>query len=265
MFLRIFKHLLPRAKAWSITIDKKLRQFFDGLTVIGDDIKTFVDEVYLDLFPKTTRELDKWENQFNLPNPLNLTEQERRDRLDAAWKALGGQSPKYIQDTLRNSGFDVYVHEWWDPNNEPPVNDNTCITPRNPFYVLKDINGGHTMGDPVITMGSGATMGGDAVLKGYLLVNAEDDISIDMPYTMGNPVVTMGGGATMGFIDGFTLTRREFDIPADVKCWHYILYIGGQNFGDVAQIPQDRRLEFEQLCLKICPTQQWLGMIVEYV
>ena len=34
-FLRVFKHLLPNARAWRITVDKKLRQFFEGLSGVG--------------------------------------------------------------------------------------------------------------------------------------------------------------------------------------------------------------------------------------
>ncbi len=48
MFLNIFKHLLPNARAWRLTIDKQLRQFFDGLSrALGDDIKLFFDEIWL--------------------------------------------------------------------------------------------------------------------------------------------------------------------------------------------------------------------------
>ncbi len=112
MFLRIFKHVMPRAKAWRITIDKKLRQFFQGLTGLGEDARAHIDEVWLDIFPQTTRDLSSWEQQWGLPT-TTLTDQERRDRLDGAWKALGGQSPAYLQETLRVAGFDVYVHEWW--------------------------------------------------------------------------------------------------------------------------------------------------------
>lgn len=265
MFLKIFKHLLPRARAWKITLDKNLRRFFDGLTDLPATIKQFFDDAYLDLFPDTTRELEAFEEQFNLGDPSGLTEQERRDRLTAAWQALGGQDPRYIQDLLQLNGFDVYLHEWWKPETRPAVNDPSCAEPRNPFDVIEGFTSSLTMGDPAVTFGSGATMGGNEVLKGYLLLNAEQEVRLDRPYTMGSQITTMGSGATMGYVEGVTFERKVFGIPTDPNCWKYILYIGGQNFGDVAQIPANRRKEFETLCLKICPTQQWLGMIVEYV
>jgi len=104
-FLNVIKHLLPKARAWSVTIDKQLRQFFEGLASSGDDVKVFLDGVWLDVFPATTRELSAWELQFALKD-TGLSDSARRDRLDATWKAVGGQSPRYIQDTLQANGLD---------------------------------------------------------------------------------------------------------------------------------------------------------------
>lgn len=112
-FFRQFQHLLPYAEAWRITIEKQLRQFFQGLADgTQDPAVEFVDLAYLDLFPQETRQLDEWDTQFfGLPREGN--DQDRRDFLDARWKAQGGQSPRYIQDVLQAAGFNVYVHEWW--------------------------------------------------------------------------------------------------------------------------------------------------------
>ncbi len=137
-FIDIYKNLLPRARAWSISIlNKPLRQFFEGLNLAF--VKTYIDLIWLDIFPDTTRELDKWENQWNLRGGA-LTEQGRRDRLTAAWRAIGGQDPRYIQDTLQANGFDVYVHEWWEPGNRNPVGQSGCVEPRNPFLYLREEN-----------------------------------------------------------------------------------------------------------------------------
>jgi len=240
LFLRIFQHLLPNARAWRITVDKKLRQFFEGLAPLGSDIRDFFDGIFGDIFPATTRELDYWEDQFGLPRTLTV-EQERRDRLDGAWKALGGQSPRYIQDTLQNAGFDVYVHEWWQLPEQPTPDPQV---PRIPKLILEDgagpISGMQTGAITAQTGSQQAQTGGILVREGYPLVNNDD-------------VVT---------------------VPNDASKWPYFLYIAGENFVDtpsglpivdVATIPATRRSEFEALCLKICPCQQWLGLIVEYV
>jgi len=66
------------------------------------------------------------------------------------------------------------------------------------------------------------------------------------------------GGAVVNF------ALREYIIPNDPTKWPFFLYIGGENFPDQATVPQARRDEFEDLCLKICPTEQWLGILVTY-
>lgn len=229
IFLRILPHLLPNARAWRLTADKKLRQLFDGLSGTGSDARTFFDDAWSDVFPATTRELGKWEQQFGLGD-AGLTEQSRRGRLDATWKALGGQDPDYIQNTLRATGFDVYVHEWWEPGTEPAAGNRQCATPRNPFSVLSN-----------------------------------DNIVSGLTVTCGNPAATCGNpAATAGAFEVLHDVERRYFIPIDSSKWPYFLYIGGENFPDLAAVETSRKDEFEALCLKICPTQQWLGILVEY-
>ena len=268
MFFRIFQHLLPNARAWRLTIDKKLRQFFEGLSGIGSDVKTFDDEIYEDISPETTREISAWEVQFGLPNTLTV-EQERRDRLTAAWQAIGGQSPRYIQDTLQAAGFDVYVHEWWVPGSEAPVDVKAPATARDPFLYLFDglspvqyfaTDGGADMQDGDLAL---AMDGATNEPAGYPLVNK---IFVPSTSTIGDGAAEMiDGGGDAEDSDILTVyALKQYQIPADSTKYPYFLYIGGQSFPDTANLPQSRRNEFETLCLKICPTQQWLGILVNY-
>jgi hypothetical protein len=239
LFLRIFNHLLPNAKAFRITADKQLREYFEGLSTVGEDTKDFLDEVWSDIDPALTRELSAWESQFGLRN-TDITEQERRDRLSAAWKALGGQDPKYIQDTLRNSGFDVYVHEWWSPGTEPAVDVKSCVTPRDPLTLI--------------------------VPPAFPLVNKITETKADLTVLAGEALAAAGEiSAEAGNYLGFIETIRDYYIPTDPNYWNYFFYIGGQTFGNFANVDINRRDEFEELCLKICPTQLWLGMFITYV
>jgi len=258
MSLRMFQHLLPTARAWRLTVDKKLRRFFEGLTGLISQIKQHLDLVWLDIYPQTTRELDSWENQWGLPS-TTLTTQERRDRLDGAWKALGGQSPSYIQISLRDAGFNVYVHEWWraiyvystecgEPSaecGEPSAEcggiigtlDPITPVPRDPSEFLKD----------------------DGSPYGYFL-------------NCGGSVAISGGslaicGAANGISGGLLVNKPAkivYQIPTNPEQWPYVMYIGAQIYGRRASIPVARREEFEALCLKLCPAQQWIGLIVEY-
>lgn len=242
MFFRLYKHILPRARAWQITASKQLRDFFVGLSTFPSDIRDFIDLVWLDTFPQETRELDLWEEQWGLPD-TGLTEQERRDRLDATWKALGGQDPTYIQETLQAAGFPVYVHEWWVPGSEPAVDSPAAATPRNPVTTL--------------------------VAPAYPLVNRI--YFSDKAY-----VAYFDGGALpnqnqfgkedsqFGRFNSSAVSPVEYSIPADPATWPYFLYIGGATFPALASIPTARKEEFEALCLKICPAEQWLGILVNY-
>ncbi len=292
MFFRIFQHLLPASRAWNITPVKFLRDFFTGLTGLGSDSKTFIDEIWEDIDPEVTRQLDEWEKQFGLLDTLPV-EQDRRDRLAGAWQALGDQDPRYIQDVLQANGFQVFLHEFWElPRTTPP-------TVRNPLLVLRQgvvqdfasQDGDPNMqdGDPLAQDGGqvdastapifrsvandgGADMqdgdplaqdGGILDLPGYPLVN-----KLFVPFTssIGDGSIQMQDGGAEA-MDGFSLTaynEKSYIIPTDSAFWPYFLYIGGVTYPDLAQVSNARKNEFESLCLKLAPSQQWLGILVEY-
>ena len=268
-FLNVFKHLLPRAKAWNLTKNKQLRQFFSGLAGTGDGVKSFLDDVWLDIFPETTREISKWEAQFALKSSA-LTESERRDRLAAAWRAIGGQDPEYIQKTLRDRGFDVYVHEWWEPGTEPTIGVHTCVTPRNPtLYLRREFVDASLLvdcGEALAQCGEAFAEAGNSVdPRGYPLVNKILDSVPDITSLCGEALMEAGEEvASCGYYIEFIESIREYIVPTDETKWPYFLYIGGENFGTISNIDPSRKNEFEELCLKICPTHLWLGILVEY-
>jgi len=261
LFLRIIKHLLPTGRAWRLTPDKPLRSFFEGLTGLGEDSREFIDRAYFDLYPATTRDLDAWDVQFALPD-VGLDEQGRRDRLDGAWKAFGGQDPRYIQDTLQAAGFDVYVHEWWDPNSPPTSRDPRAYltqTTGSPRYVVE-------CGEALAECGEALAEAGESnEPQGYPLVNKVVGAERNLTALCGE--VAMGCGealAECGQYDEFTLAQKIYTVPDDPATWPFFLYLGGANFPDLATIDNNRREEFEDLALKICPLHQWLGILVRY-
>lgn len=269
MFLRIFKHLLPRSRAWIITIEKTLRQFFEGLAAAIDPHKEYYDDIYDDIFPQTTRELERWEKQFGLPT-VDLTIQQRRDRLEATWKAMGGQSPRYIQDTLQGAGFDVYVHEWWVPGTEPPVGTKGAATARNPFSVLFPTSAATQStvecGEPLAECGEPTAECGNVFnTLGYPLVNKILRSVSELLVLCGEPFAECGEpAAECGERAPIEQKPVVYAIPQNPDKWPYFLYIGASTFGDLASLPKERRNEFEELILKIGPAQQWLGMLVVY-
>lgn len=223
---------------------KMLARFFLGLSSLGGSFRPFADRVFLNVFPDTTDDIEGWEQQFGLYRTGGLSELERRSRLNGAWKALGGQSPKYIQDTLQNRGFDVYVHEWWsfdiDSNGRPTIPDPD--DPRDPRDYIGD-------GKP-----------------GYVIVSKITETTKDLIVRAGDEDVRAGENFMQaGNFSEFKFVEKTYEIPDDPDLWPYFLYIGGETFPDLAQVPADRQDEFEELCQKIKPVQQWLGILVEYV
>lgn len=269
-FLRIFEHILPKARAWRLAAGKKLKEFFEGLADLPADIRRYIDLVWLDIFPATTRELDEWEKTWALPD-TGLTEQERRDRLDATWKAVGGQDPRYIQDTLQGAGFDVYVHEWWVPGTEPTIGVLTCATARNPLVYLEQPGAASAnlvaCGEPLSLCGEETAQCGElySVALGYALVNKVTDTVKQVIPQCGELVAQCGElVAQCGEFDGVVFRQKEYIIPNDPAKWSHFLYIGGPSFPDFASVPASRRDEFEDLILKIAPLQLWLGILVLY-
>lgn len=260
-WLRVFKHLLPTGRAWQITTEKSLRQFFEGLSGLPLAVRAYIDAVWGDLDPATTRALTEWESQWGLPSS-DLTTQQRRDRYAGVWKALGGQNPRYIQDTLQNAGFNVYVHEWWADGTDWP----SAPTVRNPFDYLASGSGatnwsmfdGHADaqdGDSV------AQDGGSTAPTGYPLVNIISTVPL---IGDGSEEMQDGGANAQDGGGGVGYVRKRYAVPNDPTKYPYFLYIGGETFPDHASVPSTRRAEFEALCLKICPTQLWLGILVTY-
>lgn len=270
-FLRLYQHLLPDGRAWRTTVDKKLRQFFQGLTVVPEDVKESADSVWADLLPESTDQLAEWERQFGLPSNV-VTEGDRRLRLAGTWRALvGGQSPRYIQDTLQASGFDVYVHEWWEPSTPPTPGSPGNPTARNPLMWLRREFTGVSLlvecGEANAACGEVFAEAGNSLEpKGYPLVNKILESIPDLLTLCGEAVAEAGEPvAECGNYTNFVEVPKEYIVPSDPTKWPYFLYIGGETFGTLAQVDPKRKDEFEALCLKICPTQQWLGVLVEYV
>lgn len=261
-FLDTFKAILPNGTAWSITAGKPLRSFFEGLTGLPEDARAFIDLVWYDIHPDTTRQIEIWENQFGLI-PNDPDEAARREALLAAWRAIGGQSPGYLQDTLQAAGFDVYVHEWWEFTGP----GGSRVT-RDPRLYLDD--GGTvftaTSGNPAITSGDpDATAGSTLGPTGRLLVNKISSTIGKAQATAGDPATTAGAPeATAGTSGGFVTSEKTYTIPSDPDTWVHFWYVGAATFPDKADVPGVRRDELDTLILKLKPAHTWVGLLANY-
>jgi hypothetical protein len=236
LFFRTFQHLLPRSEAWKVTINKALRRLFLGLAGgVPEASRTFVDLVYFDLLPDTTRELAAWEAEFGLEP--NADEATRRLALAAEWAATGGQSPAYIEGILQTAGFDVYVHEWWSSG--PP-------------YVARDPRS--YTDQPLIGTTQCSAFPSQPVCRKL-------GAPADRPQFLCNRFLANDPGY---LVNKTLVNEAPPPVPDDPNFWPFFMYIGGETFPDPAVIPTDRRAEFERLILKIRPTQQWIVVLVGF-
>ena len=253
MFSRIISHLLPSGRAWRLFPGTHIRALVDGLASIGPAFKSHIDNILLDIEPESTRYLLQWERQFGL-RPGDLTQQQRVDRLRGEWAAVGGQSPSYIQGVLRAAGYDVYVHEWWIPES-----------------AASRVQGVGSTG--VLALSDGTVLAVQPFGAGLNPRTPADAIGYVPLIRSGVPRARCGvPDARCGnrLADGYMLVNRSLDNPVypppptddDGKRW--VLYIGGETFPEAGTVEADRRQDFETLLLRICPKQQWIGIIVNY-
>ena len=241
--IRTIRHLFPKSRMWNLVYARDFLAMMLGITPSLDDAANNADTLWTDLIPATASEsaIVNWERQFALQASSALTLAERRTRLEGTWSSIGGQSPSYITLTLQAHGFPVFTHEWWDlaPNDYPVAKD-----PRD--HLLPEFGG--------------------TDVDGRLLVN---DIRTAVKFDVMNAGETYASAgepqAVAGFFGGYNVGKVAFTYAGPESRHPYYLYIGGETFPDTVNIPADRRDEFEALCQKICPAQQWLVLRVRYI
>lgn len=243
LFFRIFQHLLPRSKVWALAFGSTIQKFFLGLSRQPEAIKGFLDSVYLDFFPATTRSeeetdgsgaLEEWERQFGL-EPTGTID-ERRVALAAEWQANGGQSPAYIQGVLRAAGYDVYIHDWWSSG--PP-------------YVARDPRDYTEV--PLIGI---YQCTGDAFRE-----SSQPQCSALPTQPQCNDWLA---NETYYLVNRDLTRRAPPPVPSDPDTFPYWFYVGGETFPDHAVVDASRRAHFERLLLKLRPTHLWIGVLVDY-
>ena len=222
----IWDVILPRSRAFSLTINKTLRSFFSGLN-FNDDFRDDADSILTNIDPALTNNLEKWEEQFYLRGN-NLTEAERRTRLDASWKMTGGQSPAYLQSVLRSFGYDVYLYNWW--------NEDAQVSRL-------------TMG------GSVAFMGGDKSFMGA---------TFGVYPTAYDPSDILTGDSYI-LLNELSSTRdSEVPITTNANYWRHFIYIAGADINTPAIVDESSQDDFEELILSIFPASKYIGMVVRY-
>ena len=115
-WVKVFDNVLPRSRAWDLVINRVLRKFFHGLSILPKTIHEHLGSVLLEAFPHTTTYLH--DQSWQLGSPIDLD----ADDLEAELLDEGGQSPYYAENSLQRRGgnlANLYIHEWWDSLGDP--------------------------------------------------------------------------------------------------------------------------------------------------
>lgn len=265
--LTVYKHLLPKSRAWNITYTKPLRHLFEGLAWLPQQIRDYFDSVWLDRFAATTQNLARQERMWGLPDVAGLTEAQRRTRLAARKAEIGGQGPDYIQGVLQAHGFNVYVHPWFDtppvvPPVPPVVRDPRLYLEATSFALLYTV----ACDEPTAICDEPTAVCDDpANAPGYLLVNKITFAQPDFLTSCDEPIMACDEPeASCDAFDKFIWIRKIYYVPDDPALWRGFAYVGGETFPEMATVPGSRRDEFEDLCLRLFPERLWLGMLISY-
>ena len=207
-FLKVINLLLPKSTTFSLTIDRTFRKFFYGLSQMPEILHDHIASIIEDIFPRLTDKLADHSTE------LGATVELERPALEAEYSATGGQSPGYLQTILQNVGFNVYVHEWWEPDSRPPV-------ARNPFDYIGDYD---------------------------VLIN--DMSTIERRYTFqcndGTQCPPEGDTSICcDMYDGYLFRQKEYPMPDIEAEYPKYFYIGGQSFPDPAYVAL---FDYQELC-----------------
>lgn len=230
--MKPFTKLAPSGPAWKNLPSSILKRVF---SVFDEQLRAaavHLDTVYRDAFVPTTTQLPTWEKEFGLLPAA--TTQERKNALDRTLKSEGGQSQAFLQSTLQDAGFNVWVHSCWHSENPFVVKD-----PR--AYV-----------DP----------------PEYGTELCTDNVVWDQPQCTDVPAwgQAQANGIIQGtnYFDNITLQDDYIPpIPDDPDAWPFFLYIGGQVFPRYAQIDMSRYDELRRLICKHRPLRHWIVLMVQ--
>lgn len=257
-FFSLIKMLLPKSHMFSLSIDNTLRRLFASLTALPADFREYVDKIFLDVFPHTTRSLNAWIDQFGL-RATNHKESSNRVLLATEWQAQGSQGADSLQRILNNAGFDVIVHR-----NEPAIDPATLLAVE-PIMVA-----GNAKSIAGSAQSFAGRTGGELLVNGYIATNIATYIS-----HAGNSSMVCGNKrATAGRFDTVKKRDKIYTLPVDASSWWQCFFVGGNAIRDPethkivsieqATIPAERKEEFRSILLRYKPAQTWAGLFLNY-
>lgn len=228
---RIIDALLPGGALWHPEPDEGLDQLLRGIADNKERTRVFLRGIADIRNPLKTHMLDDLEREFGQQPDAALSEDTRRQRLQAAKGArICDGSPDSVQEILRAAGFDVYVHA-----NSPAVD---------PALFLA-ASGGTQMGRSTSMFGRAASIFGGA--RGELIASTPVFYQQERVVM---PTPTLPQYWPLIFFVGGAATRNG---------------AGELTAIETANVPASRRAELVRLIVKYKGMHAWAGLLVKYV
>lgn len=250
---------LPEGSAWTPAPDGDFDNLLQGMAEGKEQSRESLALLARLRCPRTTPVLSDLEIEYGMIPDDRLSEQTRRDRLEATKTATDSTGAwDFMQDKLQEADFEVQVHP-----NDPAVDPNLFLTQS--FQMVAD--GGNAF--------AGRADAFAAISGGELIVNGDIFRQSNLTLSVANAGDAFAGNT--GFFAGkFDETRKdkiEYNIPADPGYWPLIFFVGGDAARDgsgfltdivSAEVEQLRREELIRLIIKYKPLHSWCGLIVNY-
>jgi len=229
---RFIAFLLPKSRAFWITVNKPLRQLFEGVAIVAKTIHDHLTDIFLDIWPTSTTKLLQWSQQMGFAQEQTIT------TIEAAWADGGGQSPSSLQERLQAAGFDVYVHEWWEvPAASPPVK-------RNPITLIN---------------------AGNEVLVNDVTVASPKYVNQFQSVAAGNTQFQGDNDVRFGDINGLLYLQKNYATPSITDEYVHYWYVGDSTFPDKADVADTKYDELKRLIYKYKPTHTRVVTLVNLV
>jgi hypothetical protein len=260
MFNKLIRLLLPESWFWQSSTSE-LGKLWNVIASTANNAKNYLLNTVRDATIATTKELDKWEEELNLPFNSTLTEQERRNRIAGKLLQNNNGSINSIQIKLQAYGFNLFVHS--------PFQNGSLVNPTTYLSTASSNPATLSLSDAdAVLAGDNAVLNFQAALpQGYPLVNIDFKISTYTISLADDNAVLGGDNAVLNYettLEVISEERIQYTLPTDPNQYQYFIYIGGSQFGNFATISKARRNELEELLLQITPCHVWIGMLITY-
>lgn len=275
VLLNLTKRLYPRSRAFKMAEYSLFESLNKGLIESENKVFTDINAVLYSILPDndnfTLEDANTWERRLGIISNDNTTLDDKKKAIQRKYNYPGTikarQHYLYLQESLQKSGFDVYVHENRFPQ-QAIIPEQLGVSEMGNCEMGAEINNPdkYSVVDPNSLITTASMMG--VGIMGAMEMGATVNYSLcanyineykdrDVLVNYSQPPVQLGlGEMGIGEMGG------TFDYQ---KALRSTFYVGGQTFGDFADVPNARKNEFRQIILKLKPTQTVGILLINYI